>query len=129
MNMLELLGGVVIGGIAGVALKDKVLGSNAQNEAKSEIERLYIENEKYINRNKELERQVEDLLAELKKVRKDSQYSIDKYDDIEYKLDKANIEIKRLLLENEELAQKVADYRVFCDSKEAEIERLKEKLG
>lgn len=125
MNMLELLGGVVIGGIAGVALKDKVLGSNAQNEAKSEIERLYIENEKYSNRNKELERQVEDLLAELKKVRKDSQYSIDKYDDLEYKLDKANIEIKRLLLENEELAQKVADYRVFCDSKEAEIERLK----
>lgn len=66
--MIELIGGLVIGGVAGVALKDKILGDNNQNNNKQrEIDSLYAENEKFSKRNKELERQVEDLLAELKR--------------------------------------------------------------
>ena len=69
--MVELIGGLVIGGVAGVALKDKILGDNNQNNNKQrEIDSLYAENEKFSKRNKELERQVEDLLAELNKVRR-----------------------------------------------------------
>lgn len=129
MNMLELLGGVVIGGIAGVALKDKVLGSNAKDEAKREIERLYAENEKYSSRNRELERQVEDLLAEVQKVRKAAKYASEDNDDMEDELDKVKSELKKLRLENSELSQRISDYQVFCNSKDAEIERLKAKLG
>ena len=32
--MIELIGGLVIGGVAGVALKDKILGDNNQNNNK-----------------------------------------------------------------------------------------------
>ena len=30
--MLELLGGIVIGGVAGITLKDKLLGAQGQNK-------------------------------------------------------------------------------------------------
>lgn len=64
--MLELLGGIVLGGVAGVALKDKIMGQNSQNDNKQrELDSLYAENEKFSKRNKELERQVEDLLLSL----------------------------------------------------------------
>ena len=63
--MVELIGGIIVGGVAGVALKDKLMGTNPQNDAKQkEVDSLYAENEKYGKRNKELERQVEDLLSE-----------------------------------------------------------------
>lgn len=69
--MIELLGGIVIGGVAGVALKDKLVGKQGQDTNKqNEVESLYAENEKFSRRNKELERQVEDLLYELNKVQK-----------------------------------------------------------
>lgn len=69
--MIELLGGIVIGGVAGVALKDKLVGKQGQDTNKqNEVESLYAENEKFSRRNKELERQVEDLLSELNKVQK-----------------------------------------------------------
>ena len=68
--MIELLGGIIIGGVAGAALKDKISGNGAQKEDKQkELNALYTENEKFSKRNKELERQVEDLLAELNKIR------------------------------------------------------------
>lgn len=71
MKMIELLGGIVIGGVAGVALKDKLVGKQGQDTNKqNEVESLYAENEKFSRRNKELERQVEDLLSELNKVQK-----------------------------------------------------------
>ena len=30
--MIELISGIVIGGVAGVALKDKIVGNSSQNE-------------------------------------------------------------------------------------------------
>ena len=84
MNMVELIGGLVIGGVAGVALKDKILGDNNQNNNKQrEIDSLYAENEKFSKRNKELERQVEDLLAELNKVRRQAKANDDDNDDLQ----------------------------------------------
>ena len=34
MKMIELIGGLVIGGVAGVALKDKIVGNSSQNDTK-----------------------------------------------------------------------------------------------
>ena len=128
--MLELLGGIVIGGVAGVALKEKLLGTQNQNTNKQqELNSLFAENEKFSRRNKELERQVEDLLSELNKVRKKAQNADDDHDDIQDELDRTKKELKSIRMQNEELARKVREYKTTCESQEAEISLLKEKIG
>ena len=130
MEILELLGGIVIGGVAGVTLKDKLLGTQEKNSAKQrEIDSLYAENEKYSKRNKELERLVEDLLTELNRVRRKAQNADSEQDDIQDELDSAKKELKSIRLQNDELARKVREYKITCESQEAEIALLKEKLG
>lgn len=130
MKMIELLGGIVIGGVAGVALKDKLLGVQGQSINKQkEMESLYAENEKFSRRNKELERQIEDLLSELNKIRKKIQNADDDHDDIEDELNRAKKDLKSIHLQNEELVRKVREYKSACESQEAEISLLKEKLG
>lgn len=130
MKMLELLGGIVIGGVAGITLKDKLLGAQGQNKNKQqELNSLYAENEKFSKRNKELERQVEDLLSELNKVRKKAQNADEDHDDIQDELDLAKKDLKNVRLQNDELARKVREYKTTCESQEAEISLLKEKLG
>lgn len=127
--MLEFFGGFVLGGVAGVALKDKILGTNNQNEnQKKEIESLYAENEKFSKRNKELERQVEDLLAELNKVRRRAKANDDDNDDLQDELDRAKKNLKTIRTQNDELARKVKEYKTICESQETEIALLKEKL-
>ena len=128
--MIELIGGIFVGGIAGVALKDKLMGANTQNNTKQkEIDSLYAENEKYSKRNKNLERQVEDLLAELNKVRKKAKDADDNQDDLQDDLDKAKRELKNIRLQNDELARKLKEYKSACEAQEAEISMLKQKLG
>ncbi len=128
--MIELLGGIIIGGVAGVTLKDKISGNGAQNEDKQkELNTLYTENEKFSKRNKELERQVEDLLAELNKIRKQAKESDEEHDDLEDELDKVKRELKHVRFQNDELTRKVKEYKVACEAQETEILMLKEKLG
>lgn len=130
MKMLELLGGIVIGSVTGVALKDKLFGAQSNNANKQEeLNSLYAENEKLSKRNKEMERQVEDLLSELNKVRKKAQEADDAHDDIQDELDRAAKELKNIRLLNDELARKVREYKATCELQEAEISLLKEKLG
>ena len=103
--MIELISGIVIGGVAGVALKDKIVGNSSQNDTKQrELETLYAENEKFRQRNKEAERQVEDLMVELDRIRKKAK-------------------------ENDELARKVKEYKDACEAQAAQISLLKEKIG
>lgn len=130
MNMVELIGGIIVGGVAGVALKDKLVGANTQIDNKQkELDSLYTENEKISKRNKDLERQVEDLLAELNKVRKKAKESDDDQDDLQDELDKAKRELKNTRLQNDELARKVKEYKAACEAQEAEISMLKQKIG
>jgi hypothetical protein len=129
MKMIELIGGFLVGGVTGVALKDKILG-NTQNDAQQRaLDNLYAENEKFSRRNKELERQVEDLLAELNKIRKKSKEADDEQIDLEDDLDKAKRELKNIRFQNEELTRKLKEYKVTCETQAAEISLLKEKLG
>lgn len=130
MNMVELIGGIIIGGVAGVALKDKLMGANPQNDTKQkEIDSLYAENEKYSKRNKDLERQVEDLLSELNKVRKKAKDADNDQDDLQDELDKAKRELKNIRLQNDDLARKLKEYKSACEAQAAEISMLKQKLG
>ena len=128
--MLEFLGGVVLGGVAGIALKDKVMGVNAKNESKQrEIDALCLENEKISRRNKELERQVEDILFELNKVRKKGKDSADVQDELQDDLDRAKRELKNVRLQNDDLARMIKEYKTTCEALEAEISLLKQKIG
>lgn len=129
MNMIELIGGIIVGGVAGVALKDKIMGANSQIDNKQkELDSLYAENEKLSKRNKDLERQVEDLLSELNKVRKKAKESNDDQDDLQDELDKVKRELKNARLQNDELARKVKEYKTACEAQEAEIAMLKSKI-
>ena len=66
--MIDILGALVVGGIAGAIAKDKLVG-NPKLEAKvREIEGIYKENDSLREDKKKLSRQVEDLLSELKKI-------------------------------------------------------------
>ena len=127
--MIELIGGIVIGGVAGVALKDKIVGNSSQNDTKQrELETLYAENEKFRQRNKEAERQVEDLMVELDRIRKKAKENNEE-EDLEDELDKAKFELKSLRQQNDELARKVKEYKDACEAQAAQISLLKEKIG
>lgn len=127
--MVGLISGIVIGGIAGVLLKDKIMGQNSQKDNnKREIESLYAENEKFSKRNKDLERQVEDLLAELNKVRRQAKANDDSNDDLQDELDKAKRELKNIRLQNDDLARKLKEYKSAVEAQEAEISMLKQKI-
>lgn len=128
--MVELIGGIVLGGFAGVALKERLMGGNPQNDSKQrELDSLYAENEKYGKRNKDLERQVEDLLSELNQVRKKAKESDDDQEDLQDELDKAKRELKNIRMQNDELARKLKEYKSACEAQEAEILMLKQKIG
>lgn len=128
MSMIETVGAFAVGAIAAVVVKDKLFGNDAELQAKqSEINSLSRENERFSNRNKELERQTEDLLAELDKVRKQAKSNESEQFDLEDDLDKAKRELKNLKAQNEELARALKDYKLACEAQEAEIVRLKQK--
>lgn len=66
MDMIEILGALVVGGVTGAIAKDKLIG-NPQLQAKiRELEGIYKENNNLREDKKKLSRQVEDLLSELK---------------------------------------------------------------
>ena len=126
--MIELISGLVIGGVAGVALKDKIVGNSSQNDTKQrELETLYAENEKFRQRNKEAERQVEDLMIELDRIRKKAKENDEEQENLEDELDKAKLESLRQ--QNDELARKVKEYKDACEVQAAQISLLKEKIG
>jgi len=102
MDMIEILGALVVGGVTGAIAKDKLIG-NPQLQAKiRELEGIYKENNNLREDKKKLSRQVEDLLSELKKIRQASQDNEDDKDDMEDDLMKARMELKKLKRENEE---------------------------
>ena len=75
-----------------------------------------------------MERQVEDLLAENTKLRKQAKAKDDIGDDLEDELEEAKSEVKKLRLQNDDLYRKLHDYKEALDAKEAEISMLKDKL-
>ena len=130
IDVIQIISGVVIGGVAGIVAKDKLFGADTKSTGKQqEIDSLYAENEKFSRRNKELERQVEDLLSELNKLRKKARDNDDEHDDLEDELDKVKRELKSIRQQNEVLTRKVKEYQTLCEAKEAEISLLKEKMG
>lgn len=127
---MQFLGGVIVGGVAGIAIKDKILGVGAM-EAKREsvIKSVYEENEKLAKRNKELERLVEDLQSELSRMRRNAKDKDSMNEDIEDELDRVRKDLKMSIIQRDELSRKVKELTATCVSQEAEIKMYKEKIG
>ena len=129
MKMIELVSGLVIGGLAGVALKDKIVGSSSQSDAKQrELDELYSENEKFRKRNKEAERQIEDLFAQIDKLRRDSKNNEDAHDDLEDELNRLRREVSSLRSHNDNLITQLKEYKESCEAQAAQIRLLKERM-
>ncbi len=127
--MIGFLGGAALG-VAGMIAKDKFLGNDADNKLQAkqrELDNLYAENEKFRKRNKELEREVEDLLSKLQKVQRDAKDRHDDQDDLEDALADSRSEVKKLRQQNDELMKMVQEYKVACENYELEVQRLKDK--
>lgn len=123
-----LILGMAIGAVGGIYAKDKLMGGNAnQDNKQQEIDSLTSEINKLSERNKEAERQVEDLLAENQKLRRQTKDNDDSRDDLEDDLADAKKLIQKLRLQNEDLARELKEYKAACNNYEIEIQRLKDK--
>lgn len=120
--------GIIITAILGLSvgyLIGKFTGQQPSNEKRTEIDELYRENEKFRNRNRDFERQVEDLLAENKKLYRQLKEREKDNDSFEDEMDAAKRKIKALSAENSELKLKVEEYSLAVKSLENEVELLK----
>ncbi len=121
--MLELIIGAVVGyGGATVVNGKKTTKSDF---LKKQLQDLCEENEKLRKRNKEAERQVEDLFAQNQSLYRDAKSTGDNQDDLEDELDNVKRQIKKLTAQNEELIRKIQEYKVACESYEYEISQHK----
>lgn len=126
--MLGLLTSFAIGGVAGYVIKDKITPqTTAEPKQSSDMQTVYAENEKFARRNKELERENEDLLAEISKLRKQAKNNDSDSDELEDALDAAKRENKSLRQQNESLNIKLGEYKAACEALEHEVENLKNK--
>ena len=90
---------------------------------------LYAENEKFRKRNKEMERQIEDLLSENQRLKRGFKNADDSMDDLRDNLSRYQREVSKLRLQNDELCRNIQEYKEACDHYKMEIENLKSKLG
>lgn len=126
LSMLEFIAGAALGTAAGYLAKDKLTGANSQQSTlQREMNQLSDENEKLRQRHKEAERQVEDLLAKIDRMRRDAKNDEDKHDDLEDDLATAQRKIKTLTTQNETLAQQLKEYKEAYAAQEAELKQLK----
>lgn len=130
-SMIEFILGTVVG-VGGMIAKDKYFGNTSEqqlNVKQKELDTVYAENEKFRKRNKEMERQIEDLLIDNQKLRMNFKNSDDSMDDLRDNLSRSQKEVNKLRLQNDELCRKIQEYKEACDHYKMEIENLKWKLG
>ena len=72
-------------------------------------------------RNKEAERQVDDLQALVQKLQRQIKASDADNDDAEDELDELKAKVKKLTDQNDSLLQKIADYKATFESYEAQL--------
>lgn len=83
--------------------------------------------ERFRNRTKEMQAQIDGLVAENGKALKRAKDAESEAEDNEDSADNAKRQVKRLREENERLTRQLADHRAACDSYEQEIKNLKNK--
>lgn len=129
--MIEFILGTAVG-VGGMIVKDKYLGNTSEqqlNSKQKELDSLYAGNEKFRKRNKEMERQIEDLLSENQKLKRSFKDNDDLMDDLKDSLSRSQKEVNKLRLQNDELCRNIQEYKEACEHYKMEIDNLKSKLG
>lgn len=127
-DMVELLGGIAAGAVVAYFAKEKLVDEPKRKDKEYQVDKLANENNQLRDEYKRLNRQVEDLLAQRKSIRQESQDFEDEKDDLEYQLGNAQATIKQLQYENEELTRELKELTMAYESQSAEIDKLKGKL-
>ena len=125
-DMLSFVLGAGIGA-AGTYFINKSQNQGSASPSKVELESLYAENEKLRQRNKDAERQNDDLLAELESLRRKMKSTSENQDDLQDDLEDAKRKVRNLTSENESHKRKVTEYQTACASLEKEVASLKVK--
>lgn len=127
-DMVELLVGIAVGAVVAYFAKEKLVDEPKRKDKEYQVDKLANENNQLRDEYKRLNRQVEDLLAQRKSIRQESQDFEDEKDDLEYQLGNAQATIKQLQYENEELTRELKELTMAYESQSAEIDKLKGKL-
>ena len=123
MDISGILVGAVLG-VGGMIVKNKFIDGQTINNNQEEIKKLYDENERLRNRNKEAERRIEDLMAENQKFRKDNKSKAESAEDFEDELDSLRSKLRRsqstiddLTRQNNELQKAIESYEMENNKK------------
>lgn len=121
--MIEFIAGAAVGATVVVAkdiLSDKSKGNDIRISQISEEEEQF---EKLLKRNRELERQVEDLLASNKKMYNELSHSKDDMDNLQDKIEDLQSELRKqktineqALQENKELKESIHSYKSIIET-------------
>ena len=112
-------------GLGSMYVKDYLVPSKEKSKLQLELDNVLNENEKLRASKKESDRLVEDLKAELSRLKKQIKTKEDNNDDVLDELDAEKRKNKKLSAQIEELSTKLADYQAAYNSLEAEIRQLK----
>lgn len=123
--MIEALLGLGVGAVGGYVVRGQMAPTTPDNT--QEQQELYNENEKLARRNKEQERRIEDLMAEVAKLQRKAKSSSNASDDMQDSLDDAKAETAKLRRMCDKLTASLEEYKRACAAQEAEIKALKEK--
>ena len=126
--MSNFIGGFITGAIVGTVTGVYITKNKKEASVSPKIDPnndIYIENERFSKRNKEMSREIEDLQYENRKLRKSIDAKYDDQDDLESDLSKIKREVKQLQSENNKLLLELKEYKAACEGYELEIARLK----
>lgn len=120
--------GAAVGTTAGVYIKNKLSGEgNKELSLKSQLDEIYLENERFSKRNKEMEREIENLQFENKKLKKSLDEKYDDKDDLESEVNTIKRKVNLLQSQNDNLLLELKEYKTACEGYELEIDRLTNK--
>ncbi len=122
-SIIGFIVGAGVGAVGTYLMKNH--DTKQANTSRVELESIYSENEKLRHRNKEVERQNEDLLSELDKCRCKMKSNGENHEDLQDDLEDALLKVKKLTAENAEMRRKLSEYQTACASLENEIKTLK----
>lgn len=122
--MMEFIAGAAVGATVMVA-KDFLSGKSKGREVNiSQINEEEEKIEKLQKRNRELERQIEDLLASNKKMYNQQSHSKDNLDNLQDKIEDLQSELKRQRAINEQIIQENQELRDSIKSYENQLSEL-----
>lgn len=124
--MWQFLVGLLTG-VGGIMVKNHFVDNPDKQNVQQQLNSILEENEKLRSRRKEAERLVEDLQAEISRLKKQNISNEDATDDLTDELDAEKRKNKRLMNQINDLSSQIEEYKSAIQSLELELKQLKQK--